>query len=355
MKSILRAIVTVIVSLPVVAVAQSAYTISGELHSDAGPIYSAGANVCALLKIPNGLNVRDKVCAESDAQGKFTIHVSQPGTYQIIAEKLSEGFMPTYFPAYKIPKAVIPEVTLGEGSVMQNVSVKMPPKSGLITGKVIDVVTDRRVPSFTVWVWQARDPNARTHEIVSGQSGMFRLWAPNQPVRIRVVADGYEDWVMGGGILISLAGAKKGPGAIAVLSNQKTDFAIYLKPKNPLPVDASVESRLPAPVQLSPTDNQEFDTFPRHTRLEWSPVAGAVSYAVEIESCWNRSEEEKKRLPDDGECINPSSFEEKYGLHDTNYEFIFKGAQPGRWRVWAFDQNHKPGRKSPWRRFTYLK
>jgi hypothetical protein len=63
----------------------------------------------------------------------------------------------------------------------------------------------------------------------------------------------------------------------------------------------------------------------------------------------------EKALPYDGECTNPSSFEEKHGLHGTNYELILKGAQPGRWRVWAFDQNHKPGIKSPWRSFTYLK
>ena len=114
-------------------------------------------------------------------------------------------------------------------------------------------------------------------------------------------------------------------------------------------------TRLPAPIQLAPVDNQVFDVFPRNTKLEWNPVAGALSYALEVEACWSPSAEEKKRLPDDGGCTNPSSFEEKYGLRETAYEFIFKGAQPGRWRVWAIGQNHKPGIKSPWRRFTYVK
>src|SRR5215813_13494742 len=354
MKSILRIIVTFVVCLPVAAVAQARYIISGELRDDPGRPF-AGGNVCALQKTGNSVNVRDKVCVESDAEGKFVINLSHGGTYQVIADKMSEGYMPSYSPFYKTRKA-IPEVSLGEGTTSQSVLVQLPPKSGWITGKVIDEATDRRVPEFVVWFWQAPDPNARTHLVVNGQSGTFRMYAPIMPFRMRVVADGYEDWVMGGGVLVSLAGAKKGPGALVVRNGEKTDFAIYLKRKTQLPADATSDpARLPAPVQLSPTDNQIFDVFPRNTRLEWNPVAGAIAYAIEVESCWTRSEEEQKRLADDGECINPSSFAEKYGLHDTNYEFIFKGAHPGRWRVWAYDQNHKPGVKSPWRQFTYLK
>ncbi|HXT62876.1 MAG TPA: hypothetical protein VN696_07560 [Pyrinomonadaceae bacterium] len=349
------ALVIAFLALSAAAVAQSPYTISGELRDDAGRLF-AGGNVCALLKIPSGLNVRDKTCAVSDSQGKFTINIAQPGTYQVIADKMSEHYMPTYLPFYRVSRRPVTEVILGQGTENQTATVTMPPKSGLITGKVIDEATDRRVPNFVVWVWQARDPNARTHLVVNGQSGMFQLPVPpTEPIGIRVVADGYEDWVIAGGMLVSMAGARKGPGALVVPAGQKADFAVYLKRKTPPPDDTSDSSRLPAPIQLSPADSQVFDIFPRHTRLEWNPVPGAISYAVEIESCWPRGSEEKRRLPDDGECINPSSYEEKYGLHETNYEFIFKGAQPGRWRVWAIDSNHKPGMRSPWRSFTYLK
>ena len=355
MKRTIHALAIVFLCLPALVVARSSYTISGELRDDAGQLFPGG-NVCALQPVARGLNVRDRVCAESEAQGKFVINLSQAGTYQVVADKMSAGYMPTYLPFYKDPKALNPEVRLSNENPTANVSVKLEPQSGLITGKVVDEATDQRVPNFVVWTWQARDPNARTHQVVHGQSGMFRIFAPNEPFRMRIEADGYEDWVMGGGVLVSLAGAKKGPGSLLVRSGNKTEFAIYLKRKNPPPIDAASNlTRLPAPVQLSPQDNQVFDLFPRNTRLEWSPEAGAISYAIEVESCWNRSAEEKKRLPDDGECINPSSFEEKYGLHDMHYEFIFMGAQPGRWRVWAFDQNHKPGIKSPWRTFTHLK
>jgi len=355
MKRVITALALIFVCLPAFATAQTPYTISGELRDDTGQLFG-GANVCALQTNGAVLNARDRVCSESDAQGKFVINVPQPGRYRVVADKLSEGYMPSYYPFYRDPGASIVEVTLSEANPSASVAVKLVPKSGLITGKVIDEATDQPVQDFVVWTWQARDVNARTHQVVKGQSGRFRIYAPNVPFRMRVVADGYEDWVMGGGILVSLAGAKRGPGAMLVRTGGNAEFAVYLKKKNPAPIDPAADpTRLPAPIQLAPQDNQIFDLFPRNTKFEWNPVAGAVSYALEVESCLRPSSEEQKRLPDDGECINPSPYEEKYGLLETTYQLFFKGAQPGRWRVWAIDQNHKPGIKSPWRRFTYLK
>ena len=361
MKNPTRAISSamILVCLPflitITAQVSSPYTISGDLRDQAGQPFP-GAKVCALQINGKVVNVRDRVCAESDAQGKFVINLVNSGGYQVIAESMSEGYMPSYLPFYKDPKTPIPEVELSGSHANASVSVTLAPKSGLITGKVIDEATDLPVREFVVWTWQARDVNARTHQVVKGQSGRFRILAPPVAFTMRVVADGYEDWVMGGGVLTSLAGSRKGPGSLLVRTGVEAEFAVYLKRKNPSPIDSGGnEKRLPAPIQLAPQDNQIFDVFPRGTKLEWNPVAGAVSYAVEIESCWKRRLEEQKRLPDDGECINPAPYEEKYGLHETAYEFIFKGAQPGRWRVWAIDKDHKPGIKSSWRRFTYLK
>lgn len=357
MRAITSALFLICFGLANTASAQvsSPYTISGDLRDEAGQPFP-GASVCALQNNGRVVNVRDKVCAESDAQGKFVINLTAPGNYQVVAEKLSEGYMPPYYPFYKDPKTPIPEVVLGGEHANASVSVQLGPKSGLITGKVIDEATDLPVKDFVVWTWQARDVNARTHQVVKGQSGRFRILAPPVPFRMRVVSDGYEDWVMGGGVLTSLAGSRKGPGSMLVRTGGNAEFAVYLKRKNPLPIDSAADAtRLPPPVQLNPQDNQIFDVFPRNTKLEWNPVAGAVAYAVEIESCWHRSQEEQKRLPDDGECINPAPYEEKFGLTGSTYGFFFKGAQPGRWRVWAIDKDHRPGIRSSWRRFIYTK
>ena len=133
MKNAIRALALVFVCLPVSVSAQSSFTITGELRDDSGKLFSGG-NVCALQPVSRGLNVRDRVCVESDAQGKFVINITQPGTYQVIADKVSEGFMPPYFLFYKDPKTTNPEITLNPDHPNVSVSVRLVPKSGLITG-----------------------------------------------------------------------------------------------------------------------------------------------------------------------------------------------------------------------------
>lgn len=266
--------------------------------------------------------------------------------------------MPAYIPFYRDPNIPIPEAAVGDENRNASLSLSLA-KSGLIIGKVVDEANDTPVQDFVVWVYQVRTPNAHTHEVVKGSpSGRFRILAPPVPFKLRVVSEGYEDWVMGGGVLISAAGARKAPGSLLVRTGSTADFAVYLKKKNAAsaePTRAGDEKRLPAPVQLSPQDNEVFNYFPRHTKLLWNPVAGAVSYGVEVESCWNPSPATRSWLPDDGECINPSPYDEKFGLNGSTYGFFFKGAQPGRWRVWAIDKDHRSGFKSAWRRFVYLK
>ncbi len=352
---------SVLICLPVfiVTLAQSPfpYSVTGDLRDETGRLFS-GATVCAIPADGGIVRVRDKICTETDAEGKFIINLTQAGKYQVIGEKMSEGYMPPYIPFYRDPHRPIPEIIVGDEHRNASVSLTLGPKSGLITGKVIDEAADTPVQDFVVWVWQERDPNARYHEVVKGSHspGRFKLFAPPVPFRLRIVAEGYEDWVMGGGMLISAGGPRKGPGSLLVRAGSNADFAVYLKRKNQAPVEPTkngAEKRLPAPVQLSPPDDTVFDLFPRTTKLEWNPVEGAAAYAIEVEACWNLPPATGSRLPDDGECINPSPYLEKFGVLDTTFEFIFKGAQPGRWRVWAVAKDHRPGLKSTWRRFIY--
>jgi hypothetical protein len=110
---------------------------------------------------------------------------------------------------------------------------------------------------------------------------------------------------------------------------------------------------LAAPVQLSPADRIELSYYPRHTRLEWQPVEGTDSYAVEVDVCDGRDRNLR-------ECVDPKPFSMGKNLGPvkvvgTSYEFDFVGRQPGRWRVWAIDKNGLEGFKSPWRVFFYLK
>ena len=110
---------------------------------------------------------------------------------------------------------------------------------------------------------------------------------------------------------------------------------------------------LPAPVQLSPAEGAVFDHYPRVTKLSWSPVEGAVSYAVEVDSCAGG-------VKDKQACLNPQPLRIKSnaptsGIVNTAYEFTFGGMQTGRWRVRAVDKEGREGFKSSWRQFIYLR
>lgn len=359
LKTPMRLLALICLSSFTVTLAQSPspYTLTGELNDESGRPFS-GATACALPVDGVSVRVGDKICTKANAEGKFVINLPRAGKYQVAGEKMSDGYVPSYLPFYRDPKRPIPEIIVGDDTPTASVSITLGPPSGLITGKVIDEATDTPVQNFVVWVWQERDPNARHQLIVKGinSPGRFQLYAPPAPFRMRIVAEGYEDWVMGGGVLVSAGGARKGPGSLLARSGTTADFAVYLKRKKQDPVEPQNnrdEKRLTAPVQLSPLNDAMFDVFPRITKLEWAPVAGAASYAIEVESCWALPT--NSRILDDGECVNPSPYLEKVGILETAFEFAFKGAQPGRWRVWAIDSDHRPGHKSAWRRFVHQK
>jgi len=352
MKTAIRLISVLVLVVPLTfAQSKSPYTISGEARDDSAKLLP-GISVCAVLTAGGVVNVRDRTCTETDAQGHFKIEDLQPGPYQIFGEAKSEGYMPQYLPFYRNPSLPIPQAMLSVDNPSAAVALNVGPKSGLITGRVIDEDTDKPVQDFVVWAWQARVANAHTHYVVNGsRSGRFKMYAPPVPFELRVKSEGFEDWFM------VLPGTNR-PGSLLVRANSTADFAVYLKRKNPAavgPTKEDISPRLPAPVQVSPLDRATLDNFPRATKLEWAPVTGAASYAVEVESCWRVRTEWRKYVPENGQCFNPSPYLEKLRLGDTSYEFAFKGAQPGRWRVWAIDKDSRPGIKSNWRKFEYSK
>jgi WD40 repeat protein len=98
-------------------------------------------------------------------------------------------------------------------------------------------------------------------------------------------------------------------------------------------------SRLAAPWQLAPKDGSVFNQFPRKMTLRWAPVTGAAKYRVEVEF-----QSAGKWAPLRDKEVQP-----------TEHELEFIGAQPGRWRVWAVDDNGQGGHKSPWWTFRFTK
>ena len=109
------------------------------------------------------------------------------------------------------------------------------------------------------------------------------------------------------------------------------------KPKQVLPKKNEMRQNVKggAPELVSPADKAVLTNFPRETKFEWKPLAGAKSYELEVEindGQWKMIKNEK--------CA---------GVRAT---VNFPGDNPGRWRVRAvFDE----GSFSPWKssEFSY--
>jgi outer membrane lipoprotein-sorting protein/thiol-disulfide isomerase/thioredoxin len=101
---------------------------------------------------------------------------------------------------------------------------------------------------------------------------------------------------------------------------------------------------LPAPKLVLPDHLSYFDHFPRTTVLVWNAVPGAAGYRVETDyQSGDKWVGEDRGVAYSVEVTAPT------------YTFDFVGAQPGRWRVCAFDAKGREGAKSEWREFVYTR
>ena len=350
MKSIIRPswiLLTLICSFSFsTAFAQSPsyYTVSGDVRDEFGRPAS-GINVCAFPEqYQPGKGV---ICGQSDENGLFIIRLASPGKYTMFPEKSLSGYMPQNRPFYRHSSAVIPEVRLDDNTRDLSVSVILSPKSGVIAGKIMDAQTNLPVDDVRITMCRVDDPKACFSTSAKDSKGKFKVMASLVPFSMRFTADGYEDWLGANGLNEPMN----------LGSGDTMELDVYLKRRKDT-VNAALNEaekqagvNLPAPVQLSPKPDAEFNHYPRSTKLEWEAVEGASSYTVEVDFCHGI----RTGKPD---CINPQPHTMKGNpettrITSTSYEFDFVGAQPGRWRVWAIDKEGREGFKSEWRKFFY--
>jgi hypothetical protein len=101
------------------------------------------------------------------------------------------------------------------------------------------------------------------------------------------------------------------------------------------------------PTQLLPVDGSVLNNLPRITTLQWTTVAKAVSYTVEID-CYQCCATDKW-CTDVGKTWDLVS-----DIKQTTYTFIFVGAHPGRWRVLAVDASDQKSPFTGWWTFSYI-
>ena len=165
--------------------------------------------------------------------------------------------------------------------------------------------------------------------------------AQRTPVRTTVDLEGLPDSSSFSGVFRPSVRVEKGKESL---------FYMELRPKAPpIVTEAAKKEPLAIPRQLLPTDRAVFDQFPRSTKLEWSPVAGAARYRLQVQLTVSPTSE--------GDWFDhPDRFEATFlETYETSYTIEFAGAQPGRWRVWAIDDFGRESLKSPWWIFEYLR
>lgn len=328
------------------AQSRTSYAVSGQVLNDAGR-GAPGMRVCAYSL---DSNERGVLCTRTGADGRFTIRLEVAGRYGLIPDDAADGYVPQYLPFWRNPFTPQAEVTVDDQNPGPSVSVALGPKNGVLNGVSVDAATNLPVENVQYVMCHADRPQVCFRGSVKNAEGKFRVSAPHVPFTLKFTADGFEDW---------LSAEQRGGAAIRVASGTAVEINVFLTRRKEAAGKAISEAEkqqgvnLAAPAQLSPADGAVFEHFPRATKLEWSPVEGAVSYAVEVDYC--RGGERSAR-----ECVDPQPHRLKSdppqsGIAGTTYELNFVGAQPGRWRVWAVDAEGREGFKSPWRTFFYLK
>jgi len=267
----------------------------------------------------------------SGADGRFSIGVPRVGTYTFMVENARNGFPSTYYRFYFPHNRSRPDVIVAEGETAPTVTLRLPERPGRIEVRIADSTSGRVIPESEIRLCRLEAPNYCFTTKARSESGRFRLSAIAAPFSVHVSADGFED---------SFVTVPSG-----VSSGSIKDLEIAMTKALSVAGDS-----LPAPQVIFPTDGSDLYGFPRVTRLQWSPVSGAKGYAVDIEVCQGST---KDRVCTGSMPLQHPSNAPTSGIEATNFEFTFVGTQPGRWRVWALDNEGRPGRRSPWITFFY--
>jgi len=322
---------------------RSHLVITGQVLDDQGRPVS-GASVSAH---PDG-GLRGKLpMSPSNDYGQFAIVVSRTGSYMVTASKLDDGypssFNPFYYPANDSPALV--RVHVKEIQTTPFATVLLGHKAGKLAGRIVDAETDRPVRNAQICLCRTEIPKYCHRVDAKHPDGQFETLVPSAPITILVSAPGYKDWN-------GAEGADLQPLTLQVSSGETKILSVSLE-KMLARDEVANSSALEAPQTLSPIDGEEFSHYPRTTRLEWAAVPGAVSYTVELEVCQPGGVDRK-------ECRDPRLLQMRgnpplSGIEGTSYEFLFIGAQPGRWRVWAVDEKGQLGEKSAWSKFIFTR
>jgi hypothetical protein len=103
---------------------------------------------------------------------------------------------------------------------------------------------------------------------------------------------------------------------------------------------------LDTPTLISPANGQIFSNYPRKTTLTWNAVPNATAYVVSVDACQDRQVTSGSIW----QSVVPKTI-----VPATSFSFVFVGAQPGRWCVFAINSANAYQQSAPsaWNNFSY--
>jgi hypothetical protein len=173
------------------ALAQSSGMVRGSVLDENGRVVEGASVECDPLDSRPSANAL--LIVETDKNGRFSVGNLGLGSYKLFAMKESSGYPNTAFGFYS--NNVFPTVTLTTAVPGADITLRVGPSAGVLSGSVSDAVTGAPLPNSFL-LRRSSDPE---NWISMSQKADYRvLVPPSVEVSIEVSAPGYKTWYYGG-------------------------------------------------------------------------------------------------------------------------------------------------------------
>ena len=163
--------------------------------------------------------------ARTDSAGRFSIHISVPGTYRLYAGKEDLFFPLTGSPFYGVDPVPAPRLPVSNNDVLDAGTVLLHSQAGKLAVRVVDAETGKQVSDARIVVRRDDDPNAKMGSDLGGD--LTELVPAAVALRIEARAEDYEDYYYGAD------GTKEQSSPICVEAKATQEITIALRRARP--------------------------------------------------------------------------------------------------------------------------
>lgn len=200
--------------------------IEGRVVDEAGrAIGGALVNAVPLLQSTAGDVPGAPSVVHADEFGRFSFDGLRAGTYLLYAAKEDEGYLSSLFPFFSTQGgAGMPRVSVIERQLTPNVIVQLGARAARLVGRVLDAETGQPLEKAEITLSREDNPNNFVLTGPNKSGGIFQLQVPTVPFRIKVSAQGYQDWYYGSD------GTRGHAASLQLLPNTTRELIVNLRP-----------------------------------------------------------------------------------------------------------------------------